>query len=72
MTKTTTVALPEQTKQRLDKLHLDLHITEGVPRWQTIEQALELLANDEGVDLDPNDDDSVDNETGSKRRVRGR
>jgi len=65
------VALPRQTKTQLDRLHGDLYITDGVPRWQTIERALQSLADDEGVDLDPNDDDTVDDdETDSRRRVR--
>ena len=68
MSETTTVALPTQTKQRLDRLHGDLHLTEGVPRWQTIERALQSLADDEGVDLDP--DEVGDDETDSRRRVR--
>lgn len=67
MSDSTTVALPEQTKQRLDRIHSDLHLTDGVPRWQTIEQALESLADEEGVDLDA---DEVDDENDSLRRVR--
>jgi len=39
-----------------------------VPRWQTIERALQSLADDEGVDLDPDEVD--DDETDSRRRVR--
>jgi len=64
------VALPRQTKTQLDRLHGDLYITDGVPRWQTIERALQSLADDEGVDLDPDEVD--DDETDSRRRVRGR
>jgi len=67
MVESTTVALPNQTKARLDRLHRDLHITEGVPRWQTIESALQSLANDEELDLEP--DDSVDDDGG--RQIRG-
>jgi len=70
MSNSTTVSLPVQTKQRLDRLHGVLHITDGIPRWQTIERAIQALADDEGVDLEP---DAVDDETNSGRRVeRGR
>jgi predicted DNA-binding protein len=71
MAESTTVALPTQTKQRLDRLHGDLHITKGVPRWQTIERALQSLADQEDLDLEP--DDSVDDDNGRRvKRGRGR
>ena len=66
---TTTVALPDQTKARLDRAHHDLHLTDGVPRWQTVERALRSLANDEGLDLEPTESDDDDNDDG-RRRVR--
>lgn len=67
MVDSTTVTLPVETKARLDRLHGDLHITKGVPRWQTIERALQSLADDEGVDLDP---DTVDDDN-NDRQIRG-
>lgn len=63
----TTVALPVETKRRLDRAHNDLHLTDGVPRWQTVERALQSLANDEDIALEPVSGDEND---GGRRRVR--
>lgn len=68
MSESTTVTLPVETKARLDRAHGDLHLTEGIPRWRTIEQALQALADDNDLDLEP--DDSVDDDNDGRRRVR--
>ena len=64
MSGSTTVTLPVETKARLDRAHGDLHLTEGIPRWRTIEQALQALADDNDLDLEPDDNDD------GRRRVR--
>lgn len=47
----TTVTLPAETKEKLDRTHTEIHLTQGIPRWKTIEIALDALAYQEDINV---------------------
>jgi hypothetical protein len=47
----TTVTLPVETKEKLDRTHEEIQLTKGTPRWKTVEIALGALADQEDINL---------------------
>jgi hypothetical protein len=53
MASNTTVAIPMEVKSRLDKIHAETaRDADSAPFWFTIDRSLEVLADQQGVDLD--------------------
>lgn len=47
----TTVTLPAETKEKLDRTHEEIHLTKGIPRWKTVEIALDALSDQEDINV---------------------
>jgi hypothetical protein len=49
---TTTLRLPQATREALGKVHKEIQPADTVPLYVTVSMAVELLAQKEGIDLD--------------------
>lgn len=58
MTDRINVKLPEEVKAKLDCVYRQNRASTAEPRWQTVNSAIDKLAESEGYEVDPETDDS--------------